>query len=320
MTTTDSAAGDALLLALTDVIRGAASPEIQQAQAMLLRRLATQGDVIPSRVPAPLNITEVGGYFNLLSTLGEDEMRTAMLGSALGLATETTLAVAGGEVPPMHLTSIPNQRPEGEAGAGVPLAVGVRQDLAPSLAAALAGVRAAGGLLPLWTPPALPGPGGLVTSPLPFLGREVWIAPSVATVDPENDPVILGRAATDATAGYRLGVRVADGTPDAPKLAWTGLVWDEAGGVFVERALGDISVLPIETVLAPTPFSATRIAVAPTGRGDYAWARLVAPGGLVAGVSTLGDELALLYTPDRIASSAFATRLDAVWNGSDFVG
>lgn len=316
--TTDSAAGDALMLALTDVIRGATSPEIQQAQAMLLRRLATQGDVIPSRVPAPLNITQVGGYFNLLSTLGEDTMRTEMLGSALGLASSTT--VAGGTIaaPPMHLTSIANQRPDGAAGAEVPLTVAVRQDLAPALTAALTGVQALSGMLPLWSPPAvLPGPATTVASPLPYLGREVWIAPSIATTDPEHEPVILGRASTDP-AGYRLGVRVPDGTVGAPKLTWVGLAWDATGGVFVERAIGDISLLPIETILAPTGFSASRPAAAPLSRADYGWARLTAPVGLVPGLTRLGDELALLWSADQIAASTFAAHVDAVWNGSAF--
>ena len=81
MSTQPDAAEDALVLALTEVIKGATSPEIQSAQAMLLRRLATQGDVIPSRIPAPRNITEVGGYLNLLETLGETRMRRDMLGS-----------------------------------------------------------------------------------------------------------------------------------------------------------------------------------------------------------------------------------------------
>lgn len=316
--TTDSAAGDALMLALTDVIRGATSPEIQQAQAMLLRRLATQGDVIPSRIPAPLNITQVGGYFNLLSTLGEDTMRTEMLGSALGLASSTTVAGGTSTAPPMRLTSIANQRPDGAAGAEVPLTIAVRQDLAPALTAALAGVQALSGMLPLWSPPAaLPGPATAVASALPFLGREVWIAPSMATVDPEHEPVILGRASTDP-AGYRLGVRVPDGTAGAPKLTWTGLAWDATGGVFVERALGDISLLPIETILAPTAFSATRPASAPSTRADYGWARLTAPAGLVPGLTRLGDELGLLWTAEQIAASTFAPHLDSVWTGSAF--
>ena len=72
MSTETDQGADAVLLALTEVIKGATSPEIQQAQAMLLRRLAQQGDVIPSRIPAPRNVTEVGGWFNLLGEMNEN--------------------------------------------------------------------------------------------------------------------------------------------------------------------------------------------------------------------------------------------------------
>ena len=319
MATTDGAAGDALLLALTDVIRGATSPEIQQAQAMLLRRLAMQGDVIPSRLPAPRNITEVGGYVNLLTTLHEEAMRTAMLGAALGLASAPLDDLAGGTVPPMRLTSIPNQRPDGVAGAAVPLAVQVRQDLAPTLVAALSDLKAAGGSLPLWSPPsALPPRGSPARSPLPFLGREIEVAPSVVGIDAEHDPVVLGRTTADAEPGYRLALRVAPGTAGATTATWTGLQWDEAGGAYVEHALGDVELLPIETVLAPTAFAAHRTAPAPSGRDDRAWARLTAVGGLVPGSSTLGEELALLWAKEQIASSAFTGRLSATWSGTAF--
>jgi len=55
--------------ALLDVIKTASSPEIAQAQSLLLRRLALEGDVVGSRIPAPRNITEIGGYINLLGDL-----------------------------------------------------------------------------------------------------------------------------------------------------------------------------------------------------------------------------------------------------------
>lgn len=319
MTTSDTSARDALVLAMTDVIRGATSPEIQSAQAMLLRRLATQGDVIPSRIPAPLNISEVGGYFNLLTTLDEQRMRREMLGSALGLASGVPIDV-GDTPPPMTLTRLATQRPDTDAGASVPLSVGVRADVAPGLSAALTAVAADGGMLPLWSPPpVLPGPTAGDPSPLPWLGRELWVAPSVAAVDPEHDPVILGRASGDAP-GYRLGIRVADGTAGAPTLDWTGLAWDAPSGSFVERVLGATPALPIETALAGTAFRAHRIGVAPASRADLAWARLTAPAGLVPGVSRLGDELALLWTTAQVAASAFAPHLDRLWDGTAFVG
>lgn len=322
MSTQPDAAEDALVLALTEVIKGATSPEIQQAQALLLRRLATQGDVIPSRIPAPLNITEVGGYLNLLGTLGETRMRRDMLGATLGLATNGLEETFGVAAPPLRLTAVANHRPSGAAGAGVPLSVGVREDLAPSLVAALVDIQAAGGLLPLWSPPpALPAPSGgtgAPPDPLPHLGRQVWVAPSAATNDPENDPVVLGRAASDAAPGYRLGIRVADGTPGATTEQWTGLAWDPVGRGFVERDLGSVPMLPVETALAATVFVARRVPVAPAGRGDYGWAVLTATAGLLPGASRLGDELALVWSGDDIAASAYAPHVDALWDGRRF--
>ena len=317
-------AGDALLLALTDAIRSATGPEIQQAQALLLRRLATEGDVIPSRIPAPRNITEVGGYLNLLTTLAENTMRRDMIGAALGLAS-TPFGVGGvGAVPPLRLTAVPNDRPAGAVGATVPLAVTVRADLATPLQSALDTVHADGGLLPLWSPPTAlpPAPQGArpMPDPLPHLGREVFLAPTAALTDPATDPIVLGRAATDVAAGYRAAVRVAAGTAGAPALDWTALVFDTVGGGFVERALGTVELLPIDVALAGTPFVARPVPAAPTGRGDLTWARLVATAGLVPGLSRLGDELALVWNADAIASSAFATHLDAIWDGAAFAG
>ncbi len=323
MTTTDPAS-DAVLLALTEVIKGATSPEIQQAQAMLLRRLATQGDVIPSRIPAPLNITQVGGYFNLLTDLHEDRMRTEMLGAALGLATGAQDVPLGDPVPPMTLTALVNDRPTGPAGVSVPLAVSVRSDLATALSTAVANLHAVSGLLPLWSPPvALPAATSATTSPpdpMPYLGREVWLAPTAALTDPATDPIVLGRAATDTTPGYRVGVRVADGTPGATTLDWTALVFDVIGNGFVERAIGQTSLLPVETALLATPFSTHPIAAAPASRGDYTWARLTATVGLVPGASRLGDELALVWTSGQITQSAYAAHVDAVWDGTTFAG
>ncbi|UJP08935.1 hypothetical protein L2X99_10630 [Microbacterium sp. KUDC0406] len=318
------AAGDALVLALTDVIKGASGPEIQQAQAMLLRRLATQGDVIPSRIPAPRNITEVGGYLNLLTELGETTMCKGMLGAALGLAASVPADDgAGGTVPPLRLVQIANDRLPSPAGDGVPLSVGVRQDLAAGLQAAVADVRAAAGHLPLWGPPAaLPAPTGgtgPTPDPLPYLGREVWVAPTAALTDPETDPIVLGRASTDPGAGYRVGVRVADGTAEAESADWVGLKWDAVGGAFLEAGIGTVTMLALEKAIAATPFVSRPLTAVPPSRGDYAWARMVAVAGLLPGASRLGDELALVWTGDQIVQSAYADHLDAVWDGAAFV-
>ena len=102
------AAVDGLLASLSDVIKRATSPDVQAAQALLLRRLAVEGDVIPSRLPSPRNITEMGGYLNLVTQLGRDDLRAQMLAALLGVrrpqptgpvgnARAATRAGAGGE-------------------------------------------------------------------------------------------------------------------------------------------------------------------------------------------------------------------------------
>ena len=45
------------------------SQEIMALKQMILRRIAQESDIRPSRIPAPRNITEIGGYFNLLMKL-----------------------------------------------------------------------------------------------------------------------------------------------------------------------------------------------------------------------------------------------------------
>ena len=110
--TSNSLEGQALQ-ALLNVLSTSTSPDVVQAQAIMLRRLALEGDVSPSRIPAPLNITEIGGYINLLTTLGMTDARTQMLTSVLGVA---------GAVPPLGWLqaqptlgwlSLPNDRPSG---------------------------------------------------------------------------------------------------------------------------------------------------------------------------------------------------------------
>jgi len=52
----------------------------------VVNRIAMESDIKPSRIPAPLNITEIGGYFNLMKKLDlEGDMRKRTLSSILGL-------------------------------------------------------------------------------------------------------------------------------------------------------------------------------------------------------------------------------------------
>lgn len=83
-----------LLKAITQILENEASPEVQKLKNDLLRRIVQETEVKPSRIPAPLNITEVGGYYNLISDLqakSEEmemkklQMQMSLIVSALGL-------------------------------------------------------------------------------------------------------------------------------------------------------------------------------------------------------------------------------------------
>src|SRR5689334_4336854 len=88
-----------LIQALTSIINEYNAPEAQQLRLLLLRRLALSGDVIPSRIPAPLNITEVGGYLNLLDSLGAQDLKLDVVASILGVASPSIVRTLPGEPP-----------------------------------------------------------------------------------------------------------------------------------------------------------------------------------------------------------------------------
>jgi len=49
-------------------------PKVQAIKLKILERIAAESDIKPSRIPAPLNITEIGGYFNLMIKLKQEAM------------------------------------------------------------------------------------------------------------------------------------------------------------------------------------------------------------------------------------------------------
>ena len=50
---------------VTRLLEQETSEEMAEIKRMIYRRIATESDIKLSRIPAPLNITEIGGYFNL---------------------------------------------------------------------------------------------------------------------------------------------------------------------------------------------------------------------------------------------------------------
>lgn len=69
------------------ILEQEASEEMKSAKLKILQRMAEEVEVKPSRIPAPANITEVGGYFNLLTKIEKEnnDMKMKMIASALGI-------------------------------------------------------------------------------------------------------------------------------------------------------------------------------------------------------------------------------------------
>ena len=316
--------------ALAAVIQAAASPQVQEAQVLLLRRLALEGSVLPSRIPAPANITEFGGYLNLLTSSEQAVMRMSAIASALGLASPA--AVSWDESPPsLGVRNIGNDRTSlaktlnAETVAALALAVPMRADFALAWQQSVVPrLLALGAALPLWAQPAqLPTADGLAApaDPLPALGRVVFVAPEVALGDPDSDPVVVGRADADPAETVRVMLRVsasAAASAGIVPLNFHALAWDTTADMAVVRAIGAVPLVPMADVVALAGFTVVAAPPVPSRRNDLGWARLVNRSGLLSGLTTLGDELRLVWTAREIARSAFAKRLAERWNGSAF--
>lgn len=69
------------------------SDEMYKIRKLLMLRAALEGEVKASRIPVPRNITEVGGYYNLLAKQKEKTMQRQMIASALGLSADYSQGV-----------------------------------------------------------------------------------------------------------------------------------------------------------------------------------------------------------------------------------
>jgi len=61
------------------------SDEMLKIRQLIMLRAALESDVKSTRIPAPMNITEVGGYYNLLVKQKQNTMLRQVVSSALGL-------------------------------------------------------------------------------------------------------------------------------------------------------------------------------------------------------------------------------------------
>jgi len=315
-----------VLDALVEIMKSATRPDVQDAQRILLQRLANSGDVFPSRIPQPQNISEVGGYLNLLESMGQQDMRLAAIASALGVASPPPGSTSLTGVVPLGFIDIANDRPAGPAQASIPTTIAVRADFQGSLLAALNTLHASGCQLPLRAPRAvLPVSQPAATAVsidrnavLASLGRALEVFPGTVLVDPTVDPLAIARLETPATSPIQLVARELDSGTTVPEASWVAK--RASVTAIVDNPPADARYLAVAPIMEaagwyqPTPAEppASR-----TNRGSLVKFENLT--GLVAGETTLNQELELLYTPVAIAKSAFSLVTSWVWDGSNFV-
>lgn len=315
---------DALLNTLIDILRQSTAPEAQDARNLILRRIALAGDVTPSRLPAPLNITQLGGYINLLESLGASELRQRMLSAILGVALPETQARTFTTGPILFFTERQNDRPTGDQQAAIPLSFTLRSDFVKAFDIMLANLHAIGCMLPILTParslPSLeseqPSPRDLLT----FIGRTLEFVPSSALIKPDTDTLVVGGPQGDQKiqlAARQVGP-AATGSVSPVQILWQVWMWDATQSKMLSLPLS-ANLLPLEKVLNAVGWynSSIRIPVSPVEQGDWNfWTNTT---GLVVGVTRYGDELRLLYTPAEIANCGLREMLDWIWDGKNFI-
>jgi len=311
--------------AIVELIRSGVRPDVLEAQRILLQRLAHQGDVFPGRIPPPRNITEIGGYLNLLERAGQWDIRSSAMASALGVAGPAPAGEVLAGAVPVGFVTLSNDRPPGPAQASIPPQLTVRADFLAPLQTALAALHANACQLPLRAPrPVLPAsqPGaGTSLDPdlvLGALGRALEVFPGTVLIDPALDPLAIARPEQPATEVFRVVARELDGGTTVPEASWvaqrasTTAVASDAPAPY--RFLEVAPILADAGWIHPEPLD---LPVSRTQRGNLVrWVNLT---GLIAGETTLGQELNLLYTPAAVARSALAGFIGWTWDGSRFV-
>jgi photosystem II stability/assembly factor-like uncharacterized protein len=310
-----------VLSALAEILHTGTDPEVLEAQRILLRRIALEGNIIDSRVPPPKNITEVGGYINLLTTLSYLDIQTQMLASTLGVAGPATPIGLSGEGPVLSFVRLPNDRPDGSAQPTLTPTISVRSDMADALASALQRIHGFGCALPLYTPPrVLPvaEPGRAVDADLlEILGRVLRIAPTAILRDPATDAVAIARLAGGPPDRWQLVAREIDGSDRVAEASWEAYEASDADVTVVPPA--PRRYVPVAPLLADAGYAAHPVALPTSSTSQGSLTRLLNTTGLLPGETRLGDELRLLYTRAAIAASPLAEMTNWVWNGTAFV-
>lgn len=307
--------------ALADILRTSTSPEAVQAQNLLLRRLAVEGDVFSSRVPPPRNITEVGGYLNLLESLNQDVIRSQMLAATLGVAGPNPTPGFAPTAPVLFDVQRANDRPAGPAQASVPVQFAMRNDFAPAFDAALKTIHDAGCALPILSPSrALPAAGPGVNPPtdlLPFLGRTLDLMPTAALNDPAADALAVARV-NGTTNIEVVALQLDAAAPNAA--AVTAKNWDafkcDTNTCTVVTAVRKF--LPLTPILNAAGWY-QKPPTAPVKLSQPgSWNRWTNVTGLIANVTTFGGEILQRLTREELAATSLRDVVTWIWDGQTF--
>lgn len=308
---------------LVSVLNSATSPDAIEAQNIIMRRIALEGDVVGSRVPPPRNITEIGGYLNLLGTLDEDAMREQALAGILSVAGPNPPLGWISNLQALAMVDVTNDRPDGAWQPTIPLYVLVRSDFVTAVQAAQANVHGYGATIPfssasvLTLPLATPG-STPPTNALKYIGRELRLAPAAALSAPDTDPLALIRA-EGTTDPFEIAANVLTATSETVTPAnYDAVECTPTSNTTVTVTGG--SFVPLAPILAAAGFYPASPVPVPENSADTAWTKFTNITGLAAGETRLGDELSLLYNAEVIASSVFASAVEWIWDGTAFTG
>jgi hypothetical protein len=260
----------------------------------------------------------MGGYVNLLGTLGLTDARSQMLASALGIAGPSPALGTLGEQPPIAWLTLPNDRPIGPQQGSISLSLQVRADFAPALQAAIQALHDQGCALPLLSPLQVlpPATAAAPTDILPLIGRTIWLAPGQALVNPDTDALAVAQLAAGPWQPVSRAAS-AGPIPVAPQ-AWSAQTCTPSACTVSPPPAAGRAFVPLGPVLANAGFVQTTPGAAPANALDYAWSRFDNLTGLVPNVTTFGGELALLWPQAVIAASSVVNLLGLTWNGTTF--
>ena len=293
-------------------------PALSEAQALLARRIASSAALAPVRVPAPANITEMGGYLNLLERAGEDTLRLQAISAALGLAGPMDTPYNPGG-PDIGFAKIDGLRVTDAAKTAAPAQIEVRMDLSGPLKTAMSAIEARGFELPLLTT-RTPLPAEDATAPdagmmMKLTGRCLRVSPATALKDPATDGVVV----VNGGGGIEVHLRQVDsGAADAGSVVQATIDAFTCDATSCTPASVSLLVEPLAPFLAVAGWYKGPRSAPSTLSDQGDWDTFYCATGLVAGETTFGEELARLYPGHLIAASAARHVLGATWDGTEF--